>query len=495
MQTRKVITTIFLALFANVSSSSEFTGLDKFVLDAKALTHSVSGTSVVIIEDGRVVHELHQGFSDVENETAIDTNSVYYFASTTKSLMAFAVLLAEEQKKLNQQSSLQELFPNIEFRYIDPAKYTVKELLSHTSGLSNDAMTWTFSYTGEHTKEQREYFVSTIRVDPQHPKGTFNYSNLGYNVMAIWLDTQYANGWQAGLSELLFEPLDMKNTTANIDSARNNKWPIVKPYSYKYKDGKSSIYMNKTNNTLYSVGVFSRPTDIAHFLTSLMPINKAKSPFPTTVITASQKQIATGLDSYYSAYGWGWQHAEIAGEDALLHTGGFDGSSVQISYVPSKNIGVVVVHNESGLIANQLNKHINELAYSTLLRKDSIVEMKSAYSDMGKVAKYVEKAKFDLKIKREELEVLTSAKKHKLASVVGTYHNKDVGKLIIKSVEGDIFAFWGDLQSKLYINSDMNFILELRPGKFFELERSIDGENLSIEGWQFDKTEGDRHPW
>jgi hypothetical protein len=121
--------------------------------------------------------------------------------------------------------------------------------------------------------------------------------------------------------------------------------------------------------------------------------------------------------------------------------------------------------------------------------------MKYAFSDMGNVAKSVDKAKLDLKTKRKELEVLTSSNKHKLATIIGAYHNTDVGKLVIKSFEGDVFAFWGDLQSKLYVNSDMNFILELRPGKFFELGSSVHGEYLSIKGWQFDKTEDDKHRW
>ena len=487
MQIKRLIITLCLLLFATLSVSSEFSELDKFVVDSKVLTHSVSGTSVVIIKDGRIVHELHTGFADVENKTLVDTNSIYYFASTTKSLMAFAILLAEEQQRVKQQSSLKELFPNIIFQYINPAKYTVEDLLSHTSGLTNDAMTWTFSYTGEHTKEQREYFLSTLRLDPLKPQGTFNYSNLGYNIMAMWLDTQFAGGWQAGLSELIFVPLGMKNTTANIDSARNKNWPIVKPYSYKYAYGKSSIYMNKSDKTLYSVGVFSRPREIAQFLASLMPINQAKSAFPASVVKTSQKQLVKGLNSYYSAYGWGWQHGKIAKENALLHTGGFDGASVQISYIPIKNMGVIVVHNESGLIANQLNKHITELAYTTLLGQETATVMQAAYSDLGKVASIVKTAKLDLQSKRKELDMLAHIHKRELSSLIGFYHNNDVGKLVIKSVDAEVFVFWGDLQSKLYINSEMNFLLELRPGKFFSLDSAVDGDYVSIEGWRFDK--------
>ncbi|MDG1752947.1 MAG: serine hydrolase, partial [Thalassotalea sp.] len=232
---------IFFTCFTSLAA--DYSELDNYVVRAKSLTKSVSGTSVVLIKGGNIVHEIHAGMADVKNKIPVDTNSVYYFASTTKAIMALAVLQAEQNGLLQKESTLKQLFPNIKFRFIDANNYTVRDLLSHTSGLINEAMTWTFSYTGNHNREQRLNFVASLKKHPDINKGEFDYTNLGYNLMAIWFDENFKGGWSNAINELVLSPAGMKNSTADVDKARQLGWPIPKPYSYKFKEGQAEIYM------------------------------------------------------------------------------------------------------------------------------------------------------------------------------------------------------------------------------------------------------------
>jgi CubicO group peptidase (beta-lactamase class C family) len=460
--------------------------LDNFIANAKSVTKSVSGTSVVLIKDGKIVHESHTGMADVERQIPVDTNSVYYFASTTKAIMGLAVLQAEQQGLLKKDSTLKQLFPNVEFRYIDANNYTIKDLLSHRSGLINEAMAWTFSYTGNHDKAKRLRFVSSLKPHPNIKKGEFGYTNLGYNLLAIWFDENVKGGWTSAINTLVLSPVGMKNSTADVNSARVQGWPIPKPYSYKFQDGQKEIYMNKNNDTLYSVGIFARPNDWARLITHLLPVNAVSSAFPASVVKDSQRLLVSEIDSYFSGYGWGWMHSEIAGERVLMHTGGFDGASVQVSYSPEKNIGVVIVHNESGLIANQLNGSISEIAYKMLTEQAVIELINTHQAGMVDIAAHVEKAKIDITAKRAQLSKRISMSPKLMSSLEGKYENIDAGTIVIKQRDNDLYLSWGSLQSKVYNGLVENeFVVELRPGKFFEMKRDKNVSSIELKGWQF----------
>lgn len=487
------IVLFLLALFsslglAHASPSDNFSQIEAFVQQAKTATGSVSGTSVVLIREGKVVKGIYAGLADVENDKKVDEDTVFYFASTTKALMAFAVLLAEQQGKINQATTLADLFPDIQFQYIDPNRYTMKDLLTHTAGLKHEAMTWTFSYTGLHDEEKRKQFVATLRPDPQASKGQFNYTNLGYNLFAIWFDRQYPQGWQQALQQLIFKPLALNRITADVDQARQDNWPIAKPYSYKYAGGTQSIYMNKNNQTLYSVGVFARPLDVAGFLMALMSQNKSGSPFNQAVIKESQRQLVGEIDSYFAGYGWGWMFNKYEGMDMLLHTGGFDGASVQISYIPEKDMGVIVVHNESGIVANELNGTITTLAYKAMLGKDDSANYQTAEKEMAEIADFVKRSQQKIANKHAELSMRTGKSQPLLHAIQGRYVNDLAGEIEISMKEGRLRAKWGDLESIVYAGeSEDSLVLEWRPGKFYvaNIVRSEGVEQLHHKDWVF----------
>lgn len=489
MMIKNLIYTVLLIIFSNIEAlATDFSELDNYIVKAKSITQSVSGTSVVLIQDGKIIHEFHHGMADIESQTPVDTNSVYYFASTTKAIMGLAVLQAEQRGLLKRSFNLNQLFPNINFKYIAANKYTVRDLLSHTSGLSNEAMTWTFSYTGNHDKAQRLDFVSSLKPALKINKGEFDYSNLGYNLMAIWFDENYKGGWANAIKELVLTPAGMMNSTANINQARRDGWPIPKPYSYKFQDGQKEIYLNKNNDTLYSVGIFARPNDWAKLITHLLPINAGNTVFPKSVVSDSRETLVGGIDSYFSEYGWGWMHSKIGNERVLVHTGGFDGASVEVSYSPEKNIGVVIVHNESGLIANELNGSVSEIAYKMLTGRATGEVVDLNLEGMKENADFIEKAKAKLANKREHLLKRPNISAQIKKSLEGIYKHTHAGSIIFNQKNKELFMSWGNLQSRVYPGANLReFVLELRPGKFFDLKMNKDASVLSLKGWEFYK--------
>lgn len=195
---RKAMKLCLLAVMFPVSAnaSPNFSQIDAIIEDVKARADMPSGTAVIVIKGDRVIHEGYFGKADIEAGTAVDKNTVFYIASTTKAFLALAVLLAEERGEISRNTTLQELFPDLAFQNVDADTVTVKHLMAHTSGIKSESLTWAASYTGLHDAISRRQMIAASDINQDAPLGDFEYSNIGYNILAVWFDEHYRKDWR-----------------------------------------------------------------------------------------------------------------------------------------------------------------------------------------------------------------------------------------------------------------------------------------------------------
>ena len=90
------------------------------------------GAAVVVVHNGKVVHEKGYGLADIETRTPITTKTTFDLASVSKQFTAMAIIMLAERGKLSYGDALTKFFP--EFASY-AQKITVRHLLNHTSGL------------------------------------------------------------------------------------------------------------------------------------------------------------------------------------------------------------------------------------------------------------------------------------------------------------------------------------------------------------------------
>lgn len=452
-----------------------------------------SGAAVAIVDNRGVVYEGYFGFADIEAEIPVRQNTHFYIASTTKAFLSLATLLAEHRGDIKESTTLAQLFPKTKFKVIDPELITVRHLLSHTSGIDNLAFTWAASYSGQHNAVLRKEFVASLYPDADSKLGEHRYTNLGYNVMSVWFDEYYGRDWRVTLDALVLSPLGMDDTSGFISDVGKNDWSFAQPYSYKYKEGKKQVYLRKDDSTMYSIGLVSTTRDVARFVTAQINngIVDGKRIFPAEVIKKSHVKQADA-NSYYSGYAWGWQLADFKETREIFHTGGFVGASALISFLPEKDIGIVVLQNESGLKANYLGSLIKDMAYSLMLGEKPQSLGKRLNSQVADFASRVGQAETDLASeieKKSKQRWHLSVEKEKYS---GTYSNELAGEVTITSA-GDtgMEATWGNLWGKAFAHPEPDKIdINFRPGAYYTAEFNVqDGEvnELIVNGFTFVK--------
>ena len=72
--------------------------------------------------------------------------------------------------------------------------------------------------------------------------------------------------------------------------------------------------------------------------------------------------------------------------------------------------------------------------------------------------------------------------------IVGQYHHPHAGTVLIERKASDLQLSWGDLSSKVYpADSAQQFLVELRPGRFYPMTVAKDVASLQLKDWQFTK--------
>ncbi|MBB5209146.1 serine hydrolase [Chiayiivirga flava] len=496
---RSVLLGVFVAAsstsFSAIAApqSAEFAGLARLVQNAKEATSFPSGTAIVAIEGGRVVYEGYFGYADIGARTPVDRDTAFYIASATKPFFALNALLQGERGRIDTATNLQAMFPDLAFQRFDANTVTLRDLLSHTSGIDNPALVWATAYSGLHDAATRRALVAQTTPDPDTAHGVFDYSNVGYNIASVWLDEAIGTPWQTQLHDTIFAPLGMHRTTAFIDKARADGWSIARPYSVMSTDRNMPLYLEKSDRTMHAAGglVASAP-DLARFLLAQMPDSSGRSALPAPVIARShaQQTITDGVafeDFERSGYAWGWYIGEYKGKRMLHHFGGFAGFHAHLSFIPESNVALVVLNNEDFLAA-RLTSLIADYAYGVMLR--------DADTDRRVAARFdalIEKARgLDAAVARQQetLHGRTWNLSRAADAYAGTYTHALLGDVdITLDASGHPHVRWGRLSATALPFDDKDTMrVELVPNSGSVLRFELDEagvRSLRFEGLAF----------
>lgn len=432
---------------AQAASEPDFGPLAGFIQKTKDVTEQPSGTAVAVVRNGRILYEGYFGFSDIAARTPVTRDTVFYLASATKPFFALNALLKEQAGQLDMRMSLQQMFPETRFADIDAGSVTVRDLLVHASGVDNQPLVWATAFSGLHDARSRLALVAASYPDETSTRGTFKYTNVGYNILSVWLDRRFARPWQDQLDDAIFRPLGMQRTSARVSRAEAAGWSLAKPYSFASMQPREPLYLTKSDETMHAAGgLVSTAPDLARFLIAQLSMRGGQA-MPRTVIARSHvPQVALAaqyMDFPRTGYAWGWYTGEYKGRKMLHHFGGFPGFHAHLSFMPEQGIALVVLNNEDFLGA-QLTSLIADYVYGVLLEQPGIEAEASRRFDALQ-AKALE-LRLAVNQQREAIQARAWNLSRPREAYAGTYSNGLLGEMTVQP-NGDqgMLIRWGRL--------------------------------------------------
>jgi CubicO group peptidase (beta-lactamase class C family) len=466
MALKKYIFLISLSLcFTIGSNAQDFQELDS-IASRLIDTFKIKGIALIGVKDGQVVYEGVFGKANEEYKMAPEIP--LYIASNTKAFIGLAMARLVVQGKIGMDDPMikyidRDYFPS----EIKVASITIKDVLSHSHGLSNDPITFRTAYSGEYPDNLQEL----LKYTSYYPEGDtlikkHRYSNFGYLLAGIIIYNVTGMNWKEYLQKSVLSPLGMNHTSPYMPKGIDAK-KMAKPYTFSTDQ---PLKVVKKDNTLHAAGgLFTDLKDMGAWLSFFTGgANKASNVFNEDLNDYFEPLVSTD-DSLgplkITGYGYGWYFGTLFGMPFNFHTGGFSGHASFMSYMPEQNLGFFAFTNESSSLYRSV-LHLVILYYSIMTENSGKDEVNAMFSKMTRQL-------FDKYNKEEsQLQILDLAE-----LPLGTFYHPEYGTLKINRTTDHFEVLLGNnLSSPAYKGESANeIVVEFVPGSmehFF-----IEGEN------------------
>ncbi len=174
--------------------------------------HEIAGAVTVVVTKDKVVHLESTGFADVATKKPMSPDTLFWIASMTKPITGAAVLMLQDEGKLNVADPVAKYLPefaNLKTPSGKAANLTITQILTHTSGLGEAS-----GPAAQQAKTLADLVPIWLAAPMQYEPGAkWQYCQSGINAAARIVEVVSGLTFDAFLQQRLFDPLGMKSTT------------------------------------------------------------------------------------------------------------------------------------------------------------------------------------------------------------------------------------------------------------------------------------------
>ena len=304
------------------------------------------GISVAVARGDRIVFAKGYGLADISARVSAEADTVYRIGSISKPFLAAAMVRLAEQGRLSLDDSVATLLPDLP---IDP-RITVRQLLSHTSGLSNLGRMpgYEASQGIGMTKDEVVRWIATQPLEYE-PGTEWSYSNSGYLIGGLVLEEVTGSPVRYMTEEILGNA-GLDHTTyclANEGPPDTRGYDVVGGgWDRVLRLGRPRAFVSAppiNMPLLATVGpACSTVTDLVHWLTALRE--------GEVVSEQSYEMMSESIElpnGESAPYGIGLQLREDGGHRSIGHTGLISGFVSLARYFPEADVTIALLANSS----------------------------------------------------------------------------------------------------------------------------------------------------
>lgn len=163
---------------------------------------------ILVVKGDSILLEKTFGLANREREIPYRENTVFNIGSVTKQFTAAAILKLQESGKLVTDDLISQYIDDVP---ADKKNISIHHLLTHTAGLVATKGEGSANlYNIVTRKELIDFALSSDLISL--PGEKYNYSNVGYNLLAIIIETVSGENYESYFRKHLLTPAGMENT-------------------------------------------------------------------------------------------------------------------------------------------------------------------------------------------------------------------------------------------------------------------------------------------
>jgi CubicO group peptidase (beta-lactamase class C family) len=238
--------------------------------------NGIVGSSLALIENGRVVLQDDFGLQNTAPHEAVDANTTYHWASCTKSLTGIAIMQLRDRGLLSLDDPLIKYIPELAAVH-DPfgpiSQVTIRNVMSHSGGFRDATWPWRDDDKAWQPFEPTQWSQIVAMLPYTEvafaPGSRFSYSNLGVVFLGEIIERLSGDPYAVYMEKNVLRPLGMSRSYFDRSPYFLLRY---RSHSWDWKDGKLSEdpFDFDTGITRSNGGLNAPVSDLAKYLNFLL---------------------------------------------------------------------------------------------------------------------------------------------------------------------------------------------------------------------------------
>lgn len=305
-------------------SAPDVAAITRFVERQMRLSR-IPGLALSIVRGEQLVYAA--GFSN--DSAPMTADSPFLLGSVSKTFTALAVAQLVDEGKLQFDDWVYKHIPSFALKE-SGAGHTIKlrHLLTHTSGLSQ--------WSGHDKRGQRQGLFDHIA--PVRPPGVkFEYSSLNYIILGKVVEAVAGIPYGAYIQRRVFEPLEMKNSFADLESSRQHG--LVRGHWYLFGLQIPGQETQQPGPLVPAGFLISSARDLGNYLRMLLSDGRFEG--RQVVSQKGLREMLTPWDNGRNGPGMAWG----IGSTRISHAGNTATFSARLAMLPAEGYGIALLAN------------------------------------------------------------------------------------------------------------------------------------------------------
>ncbi len=355
---------------ANIAPRADYAAavdlLERFITHEMA-DKELPALSIALVDDQKIVWAKGFGFADPKNKTPATAETIYRVGSVSKLFTDIAIMQLVEQRKLDLDSPVTRYLP--EFRPRNPfgKPVTLRQLMSHRSGLVREPPVGNYFETTEPSLAQTIASLNKTEL-VYAPESRTKYSNAAIATAGFVLERTQGEPFARYLKRAVLDPIGLERSS--FEPTPQIRKDLAKAFMWTV-DGRVFEAPTFELGMSPAGSMYTTVTDMGRFMSVLFAGGEGTKSQGTKGQMLKRSTIEEMWTPQFAppgqktGYGIGFGVRELEGRRTVGHGGAIYGFATTLKAMPDDRLGVVVVTTRDS--ANSVTNRVADYALTTML--------------------------------------------------------------------------------------------------------------------------------
>jgi CubicO group peptidase (beta-lactamase class C family) len=175
----------------------------------------IAGSSLMVMHDNQIMAMEIRGLANIETRQPVERNTIYHWASITKTLTGIAIMQLRDRGLLRLDDPIVKYVPelrDVHDPFGDTSEITIRHLMTHSAGFR--APTWPWGGDKDWQPHEPRFWSQLVAMMPYtevlfKPGSKYSYSNPGIIFLGRVIEYFSHDDYEVYIDKNIFKPLEM----------------------------------------------------------------------------------------------------------------------------------------------------------------------------------------------------------------------------------------------------------------------------------------------